>query len=79
LDKAVREQAKGTGWRSVRGELFREQAGWFVGATPSVHINRAMTQLRVVVKPMTIDHAFWDLVGLPENRRLPLSFRLIGA
>lgn len=33
----------------------------------------------MVVKPMTIDPVFWDLVGLPENRNLPLSFRLTGA
>ena len=35
--------------------------------------------MNVVAKPMAIDPVFWDLVGLPENRQLPLSFRLVGA
>jgi hypothetical protein len=28
---------------------------------------------------MALDPVFWDLVGLPENRNLPLSFRRVGA
>jgi hypothetical protein len=79
LEKAVREQAMGTTWRSIRGEIFREQAGWFVSASPSDYINEETTKVNIVVKPMAIDPIFWDLVGLPENRDLPLSFRLTGA
>lgn len=30
-------------------------------------------------KPMAVDVLFWHIVGLPENDKLPLSFRASGA
>jgi hypothetical protein len=79
LDKAVREISRGTKWRSTDGRLFRESSGWFVSATPSVHINAEKTDVLIEVKPMTIDPIFWDIVKTPENRKAPLSLRLNGA
>jgi hypothetical protein len=32
-----------------------------------------------MVKPMRLDELFWEIVGLPENNNLPLSFRDNGA
>lgn len=72
-------QAKGTGWKSARGSIFREQAGWFIVASPSVYIYEHVTKAVISVKPMAIDPIFWDLVGLPENREQALSFRSNGA
>ncbi len=79
LEKSVRTQARNTGWKSARGSIFREQAGWFIGAGPSVYICEHVTKAVVSVKPMAIDPIFWDLVGLPENRDQPPSFRANGA
>ena len=79
LEKAVRAASKGSGWRSVEGCLFREQAGWFVSVCPSVYIYEKSTKASVSAKPMTIDAIFWDIVGLPENNDAPLSFRFNGA
>lgn len=79
LDKALRAPIKGTGWKSANGSIFREEAGWFIAASPSVHIFEHVTKAVVSVKPMAIDPIFWDLVGLPENREQPLSFRANGA
>lgn len=79
LQKALRSRVKGTGWKSAYGSIFRDEAGWFVGAAPSVHIYERVTKAVVSVKPMAIDPIFWDLVGLPENREQPLSFRANGA
>ncbi|MEI6642572.1 MAG: hypothetical protein WCL10_11085 [Novosphingobium sp.] len=79
LEKAVRAASKGSGWRSIEGCLFREQAGWFVSVCPSVFINVEATKATVSAKPMAIDPIFWDIVGLPENANTPLSFRLNGA
>ncbi len=79
LEKSVRTQAKGAGWRSVSGSVFREQAGWFIEVSPSVYIFEHVTKAVVSVKPMAIDPIFWDIVGLPENRDQPLSFRANGA
>lgn len=79
LEQAVRAASKGSGWRTIEGCLFREQAGWFVSICPSVFIYEETTKAAVSVKPMSIDPVFWDIVGLPENAELPLSFRLNGA
>lgn len=79
LEKAVRAASKGSGWRSIEGCLFREQAGWFVSVSPSVFIYEEATKATVSAKPMAIDPIFWDIVGLPENANAPLSFRLNGA
>ena len=79
LEKAVRAASKGSGWRTIEGCLFREQAGWFVSACPSVLIYEESTKATVSAKPMAIDPIFWDIVGLPENADAALSFRLNGA
>lgn len=79
LEKAVRAASKGSGWRSIEGCLFREEAGWFLSVCPSVYIYEQSTKAVVSAKPMTIDRIFWDIVGLPENNDAPLSFRLNGA
>lgn len=79
LEKAVRAASKGSGWRTLEGCLFREQAGWFVSVCPSVFIFEESTTATVSAKPMAIDPIFWDIVGLPENADAPLSFRLNGA
>jgi hypothetical protein len=79
LEKAVRSVSKGTGWRSTQGCLFRDQSGWFLAVCPAVFIDRHRTTVLVTAKPMGIDPIFWDIVGLPENGELPLSFRLNGA
>lgn len=79
LEKCLRTRAKNAGWKSAGGSVFREQHGWFIWARPSVYIYEHMTKAVISVKPMAIDPIFWDLVGLPENRQQPLSFRANGA
>lgn len=79
LEKSLRARVKGTGWKSAHGTIFREQAGWFIGASPSVYIYERVTKAVISVKPMVIDPIFWDIVGLSENRGQPLSFRAGGA
>lgn len=79
LEKAVRLASKGSGWKSIEGCLFREQSGWFFSVSPAVHIFEHLTKALIQAKPMSIDPIFWDIVGLPENRDLPLSFRFNGA
>lgn len=79
LEKCLRMQARNAGWKSAGGLIFREQTGWFIWASPSVYIYEHVTKAVISVKPMAIDPIFWDLVGLPENRAQPLSFRANGA
>jgi hypothetical protein len=64
---------------TIEGCLFREHAGWFVSVCPSVFIVEESTKATIKAKPMSIDPVFWEIVGLPENAKAPLSFRLNGA
>ena len=79
LEKSVRMQARDTGWKSAGGSIFREQALWFIEASPSVYIYEHVTKAVISVKPMAIDPIFWGIVGMPENQQQPLSFRANGA
>ncbi|WP_260483942.1 hypothetical protein [Sphingomicrobium flavum] len=79
MAKAVRSAGKGSRWRSTQGCFYRQSGDWFVSASPVVALNNTSSRGVIQVKPMTIDPLFWDIVGLPENRQQPLSFRLTGA
>lgn len=79
LTEAVRQIAKGTGWRSVEGMLFQDLKGWWTGISPVVSIAEDMTTANVMLKPMSIDPVFWEITGMPENNDQALSFRYLGA
>lgn len=79
LERALRARVKGSGWKSAYGSIFRQESDWFIEVQPKVHIFEHTIKAAVWVKPMAIDPIFWDLVGLPENRESPLSFRANGA
>lgn len=75
---ALKSRAKAHGWSYAGGNLFRRQDEWFVDVLPSLLWERGMRVTRRA-KPMAVDPIFWSVVGLPENERMPLSFRANGA
>lgn len=75
---AIKRGVKAAGWRFSAGCLFRQRGNWFVSALPSLLWQRGAIVMSMS-KPMDIDPIFWDIVGLPENNALPLSFRANGA
>ena len=78
FDAALKEQARASGWRYARGELFRQSGDWFLNVFPILLWERGILA-RFMIKPMALDPLFWDIAGLPENNGLPLSFRAQGA
>lgn len=66
------------GWRYAGGTVFRQSGDWFISMLPSLLWEQGAI-VRMIVKPMALDPLFWDIVGLKENERLPLSFRGNGA
>jgi hypothetical protein len=74
----VKAHGKASGWRYARADLFKQDGDWFVSNMPSLAWERGAWS-RLTVKPMALDPLFWDIVGLPENNHLPLSFRATGA
>jgi hypothetical protein len=79
LARACREAVKGSKWRSSQGVLFDQRNGWFLAVHEMTNILHEETKARLVVKPMSVDPIFWDLVGEPQLRSQPLSFRYFGA
>lgn len=75
---AIKAQGRQSGWRFARADIFRQEGEWFVSNMPTLAWQRGVWS-RMTVKPMALDPLFWDIVGLPENNRLPLSFRATGA
>jgi len=79
LVRELRQAAKGSGWKIADGLLFRDYHGWFVKILNGPIIYWRETIMYMHIKPMGIDPLFWDLLGMPENRRKSLSFRGLGA
>jgi hypothetical protein len=74
----VKAHGKASGWRYARADLFKREGDWFVSNMSSLAWERGALS-RLTVTPMALDPLFWDIVGLPENHDLPLSFRATGA
>jgi hypothetical protein len=75
---ALKAEAKASGWRHANGGIFRQHGDWFVSVLPSPLWGRGVLAMSFA-KPMAVDPMFWRIVGLPENDKLPLSFRANGA
>lgn len=79
LPKAIKTAAKGSGWRTSQGVLFRESDGWFVEVHAIPWVVEPKTPAHLHCKPMALDPLFWKIVHLDENVEQPLSFRVFGA
>ena len=75
---ALKGKVRGSGWRFARGTIFRQEGDWFISNMPSLAFEGGVVT-RWICKPMAIDALFWDITGLRENERQPLSFRDQGA
>ena len=79
VDAEAKRVAKARGWKFSDGFIFRERVGWFIELPLTAHLDQAVTSARLHTKPIALDPVFWDIVGLPDNVALPLSFRAKGA
>ena len=78
FEAALKKRAKGTGWRYREGTIFRKTGDWFIASTPHLTWKEGIRH-QLMIKPMALDTLFWEIVDLPENEKLPLSFRTNGA
>ena len=76
---ALKNRAKGSGWRVSQGVLFQDVDGWFVSAPAAVWVGRRKSQIELHCKPMGLDPIFWEIVEAESNSSMPLSFRYHGA
>jgi hypothetical protein len=76
---SLKSQIKGSPWRFAKGVLFRSVRGWFISASLTVQPLDSKTTAVFRFKPVALDPVLWKIVKLPENTKLPLSFRYWGA
>lgn len=79
--KDTASAAKGSGWKTKQGVLYRQVEEWFIAA----HLRTAesgdgfVLLVEVMAKPMLIDPLYWYENDLGYNIRQPLSFRYWGS
>jgi hypothetical protein len=66
-------------WKKSSCALFRQSDGIYQDIFIAVHRNSASTTTELRLKPMALDPILWDILDIPENRDMPLSFRTWGA
>lgn len=77
FNDALKEAVKGTAWRFARGTIFKQDGDWFVSNFPSLGYGRGV-DMRWTRKPIAIDPLYWEILGLEDNHKQPLSFRSDG-
>ncbi|MEF2071082.1 hypothetical protein [Consotaella aegiceratis] len=75
----LKTSARSYKWRVARDSLFKDHNGRFVEVQASIVNWAYKTRMAARIKPMALDPVFWNIVGMPENAKLPLSFRAFGA
>lgn len=75
---AFKRAARSAGWSFADGTAFRQSGDWYVSLYPSLLWDRGALA-RLTIKPMGLDPVFWEIAGLGENEKQPLSFRSTGA
>lgn len=78
-DTLIKQIAKTNGWKFKGWFAYRAINDFFYEANfyTSGIDNSLMGSLQF--KPLIIDEVFWEIVGLEDNKKMPLSFRGNGA
>jgi hypothetical protein len=76
---ALSPLVKGSGWQKSREFVVRRQDNVFLAGKVTVYLNVNRVVASLDAKPMSLDPILWEVLDLPENERLPLSFRATGA
>lgn len=75
----IKQEAKSKGWKFKGWFAYKAVKDFFYEATfyTSAFDNSFYGSLEF--KPLIIDSTFWEIVGLNDNKKMPLSFRGNGA
>ena len=78
-DSLIKQVAKTNGWKFKSWFAYKEINNFFYEITfyTSGFDNSLRGSLQF--KPLIIDEVFWEIVGLGDNKKMPLSFRGNGA
>lgn len=74
----LRTVARSNGWKTIANYTYQVRGDWFAYVNWRVSDQRNTILLRLRVKPMELDHVFWDILWPSENKNLKLSLRANG-
>ncbi|QBF31911.1 hypothetical protein [Thalassococcus sp. S3] len=75
---ALKSKCKGSGWRYNQGHISRQDGDWFISVDPSLAYEKGVI-VDCELKPMAVDPLYWEIMGLDENKSMPLSSRIFAA
>ena len=70
---------KKSNWKKKSCAFFGKSGAFYQDVFVSVHRNTFLTRAELRFKPMALDPILWEIMGIPENMDMPLSFRTWGA
>lgn len=75
----LKASLKKQGWKKASNIFFQEQDNIFWEVTIYTYRNKELSEVKLACKPMAIDPILWEVLNMPENNEIPLSFRANGA
>jgi hypothetical protein len=75
LFKTIKEVFKSKEWKFNSYFVFKSVNDFFFDCTFSFNPKENKIWVKLGFKPMIFDDIFWDITEMPENKKMPLSFR----
>lgn len=79
INKTVKILFKEGKWKFKSNFAYKEINDFFFFVMVIVSSKTSNITATLSFKPMRVDEIFWEIVGLTENKKMPLSFRGDGA
>jgi len=75
----IKQEAKSFGWKFKSFFTYKSAKDFFYDVTFYTSGNANLISGSLSFKPLIVDEIFWDIIGLSDNRKMPLSLRGNGA
>ena len=75
----IKQQSKAFGWKFKSFFTHKTANNFFYYASFFLYGGGNSISVSLSFKPLIIDEVFWEICDLPENKKLPISFRGNGA
>ena len=73
--KTIKEIFKANGWKFNSYFVFKSLDDFFFDCSFSMNPKENKVWVDLGFKPMILDDVFWDITEMPDNKKMPLSFR----
>jgi hypothetical protein len=79
IDKKIKALFKESNSKFKSFFAYKQINGFFFNVIVTAWSKTSSISATLYFKPLSVDNTFWEIVGLLENKRMPLSFRGDGA